>query len=112
VLVDRPIHPTISTRGFSHELGECVISFFATEESEKNLQGDFSNCLDGAPLLLPGSGSQRGFGIDQWLDTLRLYPRAMAEFDDSAAIKAFGQEGSGFLLSPLRLRRRWNGSTK
>ena len=29
VLADRPIPPTVSTRGFSHKLGESAVSFFA-----------------------------------------------------------------------------------
>ncbi len=41
VLADCPIPPTVSTRGFSHKLGECAVSFFATEKLEKQLEGDF-----------------------------------------------------------------------
>jgi len=100
VLADRPIPPTVSTRGFSHKLGECAVSFFASEKLEKQLQGDFPRCLDGAPLLLPSSGNQLRSAIDQWLDKHRLHPRVIAEFDDSALMKAFGQEGSGIFIAP------------
>ena len=103
VLADRPIPPTVSTRGFSHKLGECAVSFFATEELEKKLKGEFPRCLDGAPLLLPSSGNQLRSGIDQWLDKHRLHPRVMAEFDDSALMKAFGQEGSGIFIAPAAI---------
>jgi len=41
VLADRPIPSTVSTRGFNHKLGECAVSFFATEKLEKKLKGDF-----------------------------------------------------------------------
>ena len=58
VLADRPIPATVSTRGFSHKLGECAVSFFATAKLEKKLKGDFPRSLDGAPILLPSSGSQ------------------------------------------------------
>jgi len=103
VLADRPIPPTVSTRGFSHKLGECAVSFFATEKLEKKLKGDFPRCLDGAPLLLPSSGNQLRSGIDQWLDKHRLHPRLIAEFDDSALMKAFGQEGSGIFIAPAAI---------
>ena len=100
VLADRPIPSTVSTRGFSHKLGECAISFFATEKLDKQLKGDFPRCLDGAPLLLPSSGTQLRSGIDRWLDKHRIHPRVIAEFDDSALMKAFGQEGAGIFIAP------------
>ena len=100
VLADRPIPSTVSTRGFSHKLGECAVSFFATEKLDKQLKGDFPRCLDGAPLLLPSSGTQLRSGIDRWLDKHRIHPRVIAEFDDSALMKAFGQEGAGIFIAP------------
>ncbi len=100
VLADRPIPSTVSTRGFSHMLGECAVSFFAAEKLAKKLKGDFPECLDAAPLLLPSKGTQLRSGIDQWLDKNRLYPRVIAEFDDSALMKAFGQEGAGIFTAP------------
>ncbi|OAD20767.1 transcriptional regulator, LysR family, partial [Candidatus Thiomargarita nelsonii] len=103
VLADRPIPPTVSTRGFSHKLGECAVSFFATEKLEKKLTGDFPRCLDGAPLLLPSSGNQLRSGIDQWLDKHRIHPHMIAEFDDSALMKAFGQESAGIFIAPAAI---------
>ncbi len=103
VLADRPIPPTVSTRGFSHKLGECAVSFFATEKLGKTLEGDFPHCLDGAPLLLPSSGNQLRSGIDRWLDKHRIHPRTIAEFDDSALMKAFGQEGAGIFIAPAAI---------
>ncbi len=100
VLADRKIPPTVSARGFSHKLGECGVSFFTTEKWMNTLTGDFPDCLDGAPLLLPGSGTQLRLGINQWLDKHRLHPRMVAEFDDSALMKAFGQEGAGIFIAP------------
>lgn len=99
VLADCPIPSTVSARGFSHKLGECSVSFFATEELKATLNGDFPRCLDGAPLLLPCSGTQLRSSIDQWLDKQRLHPRVVAEFDDSALMKAFGRQGSGIFIA-------------
>ena len=100
VLADSPIPPTVSTRGYSHKLGECSVSFFAAAKLRKELSGDFPQCLDGAPLMLPGSGTQLRSGIDQWLDKNRLHPRVVAEFEDSALMKAFGQQGTGIYIAP------------
>jgi len=103
VLADRPIPSIVSTRAFSHKLGECAVSFFATSELKTKLRGDFPHCLDGAPILLPGSGTQLRSGIDQWLDKNRIYPRMIAEFDDSALMKVFGQQGAGVFIAPAAI---------
>lgn len=103
VLADRPIPPTVSTRGYSHKLGECGLSFFASSKLKKKLTRDFPACLNGAPLLLPNSGTQLRLGIDRWLDTHRLHPRLVAEFEDSALMKAFGQEGAGIFIAPAAI---------
>ena len=38
--------------------------------------------------------------MDQWFDRHRIHPRIVAEFDDSALMKAFGQEGAGVFIAP------------
>jgi len=103
VLADRPIPSTVSTRGYSHKLGQCAVSFFATKKLSKKLKGDFPQCLDKAPLLLPSSDNQLRSAIDQWLDKKRIYPRVVAEFDDSALMKVFGQEGAGIFTAPAAI---------
>ena len=37
----------------------------------------------------------------RWFDQQRVPPRIVAELDDTALLKAFGQEGSGAFVSPL-----------
>ena len=54
--------------------------------------------------MLPGSGTQLRSGIDQWLDKHRIYPRLVAEFDDSALMKAFGQQGAGIFIAPAAIQ--------
>lgn len=104
VLADRPIPATVSTRGYSHKLGECPVSFFATREIQKQLKGKFPKCLDGAPLLLPSSGTHLRSNLDQWIDKHHIHPRIIVEFDDSALMKAFGQEGAGIFIAPAVIR--------
>jgi LysR family transcriptional activator of nhaA len=84
--------------------GKCATSFFATKELREQLVGDFPQCLDGAPILLPSSGTQLRAGIDRWLEQGRIYPRMIAEFDDSALMKAFGPEGAGIVIAPAAIR--------
>jgi len=100
VLADREIPTTISTRSFSHKLGESALSFFACESLLGLLKGDFPDCLTGMPILLPSKGTQLRLGLDQWLDKHRIHPNIVAEFDDSALLKAFGQQGAGIFIAP------------
>ena len=104
LLADRPIPATVSMRGSSHNLGECAVSFFATRKIKRNLKGVFPYCLDGAPILLPSSDNQLRSAIDQWLDKHRIRPRMIAEFDDSALMKAFGQQGAGIFVAPAAIK--------
>ncbi len=100
IISDQPIPKTVSIRGFNHKLGECAISFFASEKIRKELKGDFPACLEGAPLLMPTSVHQLRGAIDNWLDKSRIHPNIIAEFDDSALMKAFGQQSAGVFVAP------------
>lgn len=104
VIADRRIPSTVSTRGFSHKLGECTVSFFAKESIISELNGAFPGCLNGAPILLPTRGTQLRSDIDQWVSKMRLHPKIVAEFDDSALMKSFGQKGVGMFIAPTVLR--------
>lgn len=103
VLSDRPLPTTVSARGFSHKLGECGVSFLAHKSLLEDLEDEFPNCLTGAPLLLPSKGTQLRAGIDQWLDKHHLHPLVVAEFDDSALLKSFGQNGAGVFIAPTAI---------
>jgi LysR family transcriptional activator of nhaA len=76
------------------------VSFFCTKELAASLEGDFPQCLHGKPLLLPSSGTQLRAGIDQYLNKRHIHPQVIAEFDDSALMKAFGKEGAGVFIAP------------
>ena len=103
VLADRQIPSTVSTRGYSHRIGECGVSFFAADPIKQKLKGDFPACLEGAPILLPSTGNHLRSGIDKWFAKYRLYPQVVAEFDDSALMKVFGQEGAGIFIVPTAI---------
>ncbi len=105
VLADRRIPSTISTRGYSHRLGECAVSFFAAPALRKTLGRSFPASLNGAPMLLPGSGTRLRAALDQWFDRQRLHPQVVAEFDDSALMKAFGQKGTGVFTAPSAIEK-------
>ncbi|MEW5787141.1 MAG: transcriptional activator NhaR [Pseudomonadota bacterium] len=103
VLADRPMPPGLDVKGYSHPLGECGVAFFATPDLAARLGEDFPACLDGAPMLVPGEDSALRAPLMRWLERRGLRPHVIAEFDDSALMKAFGQSGSGVFPAPAAM---------
>src|SRR6185436_1636561 len=100
VLADGPPAPNLAVRVFPHFLGECGTTFFASPKLAAAIRGKFPKCLDGAPFLLPGAPSLVRRSLEQWFDTQSIRPRFVAECDDSALIKDFGDEGMGVFAAP------------
>ena len=38
-----------------------------------------------------------------WFESKKIYPNIVAEFDDSALLKSFGQAGAGFFAAPMAI---------
>jgi LysR family transcriptional activator of nhaA len=100
VLADRPMPPGMDVKGYSHPLGECGVAFFAAPALAARLNGGFPDCLDGAPLLVPGEDSALRSPLLRWLERQDARPRIVGEFDDSALMKAFGKAGAGVFPAP------------
>jgi len=100
VIADGPIPPGINVRGFNHVLGECGISFLAVPQLARPLRKNFPHSLNGAPLLIPSESNLVQGKLLDWLDNMRIYPRIVGEFDDSALMKVFGQAGTGIFIVP------------
>lgn len=100
VLADRPMPPNVSVRAFSHLLGESRMSVFGAPRLVARLKGVFPAMIDGAPFLMPGEDVAFRTGLVQWLAANQLAPEVVAEFDDLALLKAFGQEGEGLFVAP------------
>jgi LysR family transcriptional activator of nhaA len=64
------------------------------------LRKEFPHSLSGVPLLIPSETNLVQAKLLDWLDRLRIYPRVVGEFDDSALMKVFGQAGSGVFIVP------------
>jgi len=103
VLTDRPVNPGGSLRVFSHELGDCRISFFGTEPLAEACQKNFPASLNGAPLLLPTRNNTLRMRLDQWFEFNGLRPNIVGEFEDSALLTTFGRSGLGLFPAPLAL---------
>ncbi len=103
VLADEPLSNRVSVKAFNHELGTSKISFFCAPSLAATLKGEFPACLDGAPMLIPGSASSVRQQFEAWLTRHQLHPRVIGEFDDGALTGAFGREGRGVFMSPTVL---------
>ena len=103
VLADRPLPPGIDVKGYSHRLGECGLTFFATPGLAARLDGEFPRLLDGAPLLISGEDSAVRAPLLRWLGGQDIYPRIVGEFDDGALMKSFGQGGAGVFPAPTAI---------
>lgn len=100
VLADSPMPDQAEVKGYSHKLGECGVTFFASPGLAAGLDGAFPACLNDAPLLVPGEGTAMRGHLMRWLTAQNLHPRIAGEFDDSALMNAFGQGGSGIFPAP------------
>ena len=100
VISDRPMHTSMNVRGYNHLLLECGVSFLALPKLAKKLKVGFPASLHAAPFLLPGNDAAVRSRLQAWFDKLRIQPKVVAEFDDRALMKAFGQEGAGVFSAP------------
>jgi len=100
VIADVPLPPTMSVKAFSHRLGGSRVGVFAARAFKARSRKPFPDCLDGAPLLMPGEDSAVGQRLRAWFKSQGLRPRVVAEFDDSALAQEFGRQGVGYLLAP------------
>lgn len=100
VLTDRPIGPAVNVHAFNHPLGECGTTFLASPKIAKSLSKGFPASINNTPCLLPGGHATVRRALDQWFEGQKIRPAIVAEFDDSALMYAFGEEGKGIFPSP------------
>lgn len=103
VLSDAPVGAGVKVRAFSHLLGECGVTFFAARALAERYAAGFPESLDGAPFLLPVETTALRRTLDRWADERGLRLAAVAELDDSALIKVFGQHGAGVFAGPTAI---------
>ncbi len=105
VLADTPLSPALKIRAYTHPLGGSGISFFAATSRAEALQAGFPASLDGSPMLMPSTGSILRGNLEVWFERQGIRPHIVAEFDDRALMKAFGQAGAGVFTSPTAVEQ-------
>ena len=105
VLAETPIGGQASVKAFNHLLGESGVSFFAKAPLAARHRRGFPASLDDAPLLVPTQNTPLGRSLDHWFTDIGVRPRIVAEFEDSALLKAFGSEGAGIFPGPTTIEK-------
>ncbi len=103
ILSDRPLPAGLNVKAYNHLLGVSTVSFFAQKRLATSYRKKFPDSLDDAPILMPVKSSALRRTLDDWFDQINVAPDILAEFDDSALLKAFGQAGVGVFPSPTAI---------
>jgi LysR family transcriptional activator of nhaA len=105
VIADEPAPPHVRVKVFSHLLGESDTAFFAANPIAAKLKRRFPGSLNEKPILMPTPQTALRRALDQWLDAQDVHPIVVGEFDDSALMKAFGQQGTAVFPAPAAIAR-------
>lgn len=100
VLSDTPVPPTVRVKAYSHLLGESAVTFFAAPPLAARVSRRFPESLTGTPMLLPGDGTVLRRQLEDWFQRTGIRPTVIGEFDDSALMKVFGENGAGVFVAP------------
>lgn len=106
VLSDRTIPHGLNVKAYNHALGESEVGFFAAPKLAAAHRGKFPKSLARVPMLLPVNSIAIRRSIDDWFDRVDIMPNVVAEFDDSALMKAFGEAGAGVFPAPVAISRQ------
>jgi len=104
VLADRPMPTGLNIKAYNHLLGGSTVSFFAQKRIAASYRKKFPNSLHEAPMLLPVTTNVLRRSLEDWFEKNKIEANIVAEFDDSALLKAFGQAGRGVFPAPTVIK--------
>ncbi|MGH1428082.1 MAG: transcriptional activator NhaR [Arenicella sp.] len=105
IISDQPLPIGLSVRAASHYLGKSGVTFFANKDICQRYQKNFPLSLHKAPFLMPGRNSAQHQNLISWFTQANIAPNIVAEFDDSALLKFFGQTGRGIFCVSSSVER-------
>jgi LysR family transcriptional activator of nhaA len=103
VIADRPLTADNHVRAFNHLLGKCGVTVYGTSKLARKYKKNFPVSLQSAPMLLPTQNTSLRRLLEQWFDDNQIFPTIAHEFEDSAVLKVFGQEGHGLFITPTAI---------
>ena len=75
----------------------------AIPKMARKYKKNFPDSLTDAPCLLPTDHTAVRRSLDIWMDDNNIFPDIIAEFEDSALLKVFGQAGEGIFPVPTAI---------
>lgn len=105
IISDQPLPTAVSVRAINHYLGQSGVTFFVAKKDCEKYQQDFPRSLNQAPFLMPGRESAQYQNLVSWFVESKIAPKIVAEFDDSALLKFFGQTGRGIFCVSTAVER-------
>jgi LysR family transcriptional regulator, transcriptional activator of nhaA len=104
VIADRPMPANLNVRAYNHLVGESKLAIFAAPTlMAQYAEKAFPAMLNNAPFLMPGEDFAYQKKLIAWFESQKIYPNVVAEFEDSALLKYFGQAGAGFFAAPTAI---------
>jgi len=100
ILTDQPLQLGSHVKAYNHLLIESGFTFFAADKLFQNCSIEFPQCLADFPWLMQSKISAVRTLLSSWLEKNNISANIVAEFDDSALMKTFGQTGFGIFSSP------------
>lgn len=100
ILSDRPLPTGLHVKAYNHRLGDSEIGFFSHRSIAAKYKKRFPESLNDAPVLLPRTNNVVRRSLDDWFEKNDITPDVIAEFDDSALLKIFGDAGVGLFPAP------------
>ena len=106
IISDAPAPPSAEFKLYTHKLGECGLSMLAVPSLAKKYKKGFPDSLTDAPVLLPTDHTVVRRSLDIWMEDREIFPEIVAEFEDSALLKVFGQNGEGIFPIPTAIENQ------
>lgn len=105
VIADTPAPPRVRVKVFNHLLGESGTGFFAPLAVAAGLRRRFPKSLQDAPMVLPSADTVLRRDLNTWFEASGLRPKIVAEFEDTALMKAFALDVGAVFPAPLAIEK-------
>lgn len=103
IISDQAVPTGLNVKAYSHRLGISDITLVAAPRLASRYRDNFPASLEGAPCLMPTVDSPVRRHLDDWFERHNIRPRMIAEFDDSALMKAMGEAGTAWYPVPTAI---------
>ena len=104
VLADKPLDNSLPFKAFCHEIGKSQLAFFGNKQWHQQLSPNFPSSLHNQPVVLSAKGSPVSRAIYYWLQELDIEISVVGHVDDSALMKALGEQGFGIFPAPILVK--------